>query len=316
MANRYKSVAEGVSLEAIRVFVELFKSRVTMEIELLERRFEEQAKEFEKTLMLMEAMQAVSRNGRNIRRASGLGEMDEALEEGQQKFLEHMAKLFIRSKTEYGDEMRALLGAFQVKEGLARLGPRDLEGRHHAARNILIEAGAIQLDHDTSVYTIEHWFYCEFIKARYSYGTTPQKLQEIIEGQVEIGALAESRVFDYERKVVGKQDADKVVHVALDNSGAGFDIMSVRRKREGDQPYLRMIEVKAVSMLDWEFTLTNNEIRVAEEYGSIYFLYLVPIIEEVPAIDKMEVIQDPIKELLHSKKWNIENRDWKVRRKI
>ena len=94
------------------------------------------------------------------------------------------------------------------------------------------------------------------------------------------------QVFEHEREIVGHRNAAKVIHIAMENTNAGFDIASIRREKETGQLCIRKIEVKAVSPKEWAFTLTRNEIRVATESKDAYFLYLVPVIEGKPEVTK------------------------------
>ena len=316
MGDEDKTAMERVSLASAQVLVELVADNATVEKELLERRFGERARGFEETLKFMEGMRALVESGRDVRRANGLDSMQEALREGERAFVEHMAKVAVRSTTRYGKEMRGVLNAFKLKEGQSWLVSEELGGEYYAARNMLLEAGAIQLDHDSGTYTIDNWFYSEFIRARYTHGTTPNELRDVIEDQAEIGLAAELKVFEYERAIVGEQDAAKVVHIALENTNAGFDIVSIRREQETKQIRLRMIEVKAVSLRDWAFTLTMNEVRMATESEDTYFLYLIPVIEGNPTVARMEIVQNPVRELLCKNEWAIEDGDWNVCRTV
>ena len=301
-------------MESAQVLVELFGGHVRMKKDLLERRFSERARGFKETVKFMEAVQAITEGRRQVRRGNGLDTMQRKLKGGRRTFVEHMAELGVQSGTRYGTEIRAVLNAFRLEEGQAWLGTEDSWGKHYAARNILLEAGAIKLDHYSGIYTINHWFYREFIKARYSHGTKPETLKGVMERQADIGAAAEKEVFEYERLIVGVRDAAKVVHIALESTGAGFDIASIRREAGTDQIRLRMIEVKAVNRRDWAFTLTSNEIRVARESKNTYFLYLVPVMKGEPTVSGMKVIQNPVEELLRGQGWTIEKGDWNIRR--
>ena len=316
LTDKNKSVMEGVSLESTQVLVELIADYPTVERALIERRFRERARGFDATLKFMEGMQAIEERGREICRAGSLDGMQDALKVDERTFIEHITRLGVDSSTSYGEEMRAVLQAFRLEEGQARLRSKDLNRELYAARNILLEAGAMQLDHEAGTYTINNWFYREFVNARYAYGTTPDKLDDIVKEQAEIGLAAELQVFKHELKTVGQRDASNVVHISLENTNAGFDIASMRREEETDQIRIRMIEVKAVSPIRWTFTLTRNEVRVATESKDTYFLYLVPIIKGKPAVAKMDVIQNPVRVLLHGDEWTIEHGDWSVSRAV
>ena len=174
----------------------------------------------------------------------------------------------------------------------------------------------MRLDHENGTYTINDWFHSEFVRALYAHGTTPDDLDKVVKDRAEIGLAAELQVYEYEREFVGHRDAATVVHIALENTAAGFDIASTRREEETDQLRFRMIEVKAVSPREWAFTLTRNEVRVASENKDAYFLYLVPVIEGKPAVEKMEVIQNPVTGLLDKDRWSIREGDWSVSRVV
>ena len=314
LSDKDKSAMEGVSLEAAQVLVELIADNPTVEKELLERRFSERAHGFEEILKFMGGMQAIAERGRVVRRAESLDGMQAALRAGERTFIEYITRLCVVSGTRYGREMRGVLKAFRLEEGQALLESEDLRGELYAARNILLEAGAVQLDHEIGTYTINNWFYREFVRARYAHGTTPDNLHNIVKDQAEIGLAAELQVLEHEREMLGHRDAANVVHIALENTSAGFDIASMRREEETDQIRIRMIEVKAVSPIRWDFTLTRNEVRVATESKDTYFLYLVPIIKGKPAVTEMDVIQNPVRALLHGDEWTIEHGDWSVSR--
>ena len=211
--------------------------------------------------------------------------------------------------------MREVVRAFRLEGGQAWLQPEDLRGKYYAARNILLEAGALQVDHQTGTYTINNWFYREFVRVRYAYGVTPENLVERLKERGEIGLEAELKVFEYERDAVGKRDLVNVIHIALENTNAGFDIASTRREKDTDKLLFRMIEVKAVSSSDWGFTLTRNEVRVATESKDAYFLYLVPVIEGEPTVTNMIVVKNPVMELMKQDQWTIVEGDWRVSRK-
>ena len=313
LADRRTNAIEGVDLDSVQVLVELVGEKSTLEKELLKRRFGERARSFEDTLSFMKGMQALNERGRKILRARNLNSMQKALIDGEQDFKRHLVKLIADSPSRYGCEMREFLNAFGLVKGKAWLKVADSGGVHYATRNVLISAEVIHLDHETGMYTINNWFHREFVEARYSLGTTPKALDKALKEDAKIGLAAELQVLEFERATVGYRDAEKVVHIALSNTNAGFDIASTRREKETDQLCIRMIEVKAVSPKKWAFTLTQNELRVAEENRDSYHLYLVPVFEGKPEVSEMLELSNPAKALLDSNKWTIREGDWDIR---
>lgn len=313
MANRSKTAIEGIDLDSVQVLVELIGDNRTLEKELLKRRFGERALSFEETITFMKGMKAITEGGRRITRARNLDSMQAELKAGEQCFRRHLIKLIVDSPSSYGSEMREVLNAFTLEEGKAWLRVVNSRGVHYATRNLFLTAEAIRLDHETGVYTVNNWFYRAFVRARYSFGTSPKELDKALKDGAEIGLAAELKVFEFELMTVDQRDIDKVVHIALENTNAGFDIASTRREEKTDQICMRMIEVKAVSPKKWAFTLTQNELHVAKENRDSYYLYLVPVIGGNPEVKEMVVIQNPAKELQNKNKWTIREGDWDIR---
>ena len=280
---------------------------------MLKRRFVERARGYEETLSFLEGIQALTDRGRTIFRSRKLDRMQEELKVGEQNYRKHLVKLVVDSPSSYGSEMREFLNAFRLEDGKAWLRVENSRGVHYATRNFFLTAEAIQIDHETGVYTVNNWFYREFVRARYSFGPTPKELDKALKEDAEIGLVAELNVFEFERKTVDHRDVDKVVHIAMENTNAGFDIASTRREEETDQICMRMIEVKAVSPKKWAFTLTQNELHVAKENRDSYCLYLVPVIGGKPEVKEMVVIENPAKELQNQNKWTIREGDWDIR---
>lgn len=312
MANRQKTSIEEVDLDSTQVLVELIGDKSSLEKELLERRFGERARSFEETLSFMKKMQAFQEIDRKIYRGRNLDRMQAVLNVGEQEFKKHLVKLMVDSPTRYGREMREVLNAFRLEEGKAWLSQENSGGIHYATRNIFLTADVIHLDNDIGMYTINNWFQPFFLRACYSHGTSPDTLNKLLKEDAEIGLEAELQVFKSEIDVVGQRDAEHVVHIALKNTNAGFDIASTRRDQLTDQLRMRLIEVKAVSPRNWSFTLTRNEYCVAKENSDSYFLYLVPVIDGTPEVSKMQVIQDPVMKLKDQDKWTVREGDWNV----
>ena len=302
-------------MAAAGILVGLLAENVTMERELLERRFSERAVNFEQTLRFIERMHGITEEERYIRGFSRFATMRDSLREGKRSFAQYMARLCVASSSEYGRELRAVLNAYQLKDGQASLRSGELGPQFYAARNMLLEAGAMLLDHREGRYEISGWFYGDFVRARYGRGSTPAMLRDEIRDKENIGLAAELEVLEFERQAVGSQDAPNVIHIAQQNTNAGFDIASIRRGNEDGRLNLRMIEVKAVSPMNWAFTLTRNEVRVANENKNTYFLYLVPVRKGRPVVNETEMIQNPTRELSHNMDWTIEKGDWSVSRK-
>ena len=311
-----RSLWEGVELESARHLVELMLGKASTERKLLQRRFGERARGFNEALNYLEAIQALRVEGQSIHSGKHLELMKEALALSRQDFMKCLIRISIASASGYGREIREVCRAFRFEEGKAQMKSERLGREHHAGRNILLEGGAVRIDHKSGICTISNWFHSDFIEVLYAHGTTPEELNDLITDQSDIGFAAELEVLKFERYIVGDKDANKVMHIALQNTNAGFDIASIRRQKDTDQLTVRLIEVKAVSLKDWNFVFTRNEVRVATENKSVYFLYLVPVVKGQPRMDQAYVLENPVDNLLEADEWRVAQGDWKVCRKV
>lgn len=128
-------------------------------------------------------------------------------------------------------------------------------------------------------------------------GLEQLKLQ--LEQQAQQGERAELFVMEYEGiRLEGKQGIEWVapIDVAL-----GYDILSFESIESTEND--RCIEVKSYSLLTPSFYWPKNEIRVAQELGDRYFLYLVDIKRIDDADYTPIIIQNPAMTVLNNDTW-------------
>ncbi|MGA2180969.1 MAG: DUF3883 domain-containing protein [Verrucomicrobiota bacterium] len=89
----------------------------------------------------------------------------------------------------------------------------------------------------------------------------------------------------------------RIKHVASENVGAGYDILSFTKMANRGGFSDRLIEVKAVSPIDFRFYWSRNEIETARIHGQNYFLYLVPVSKNGFDMQKLKIIQNPFKKV-------------------
>jgi hypothetical protein len=146
------------------------------------------------------------------------------------------------------------------------------------------------------VYTINYEWNSS-LKSRHK-KLSARSLAAILRNQERLGTEAEKAVIEYEKKVLTSfpELASKIVHLALDDVGAGYDVYSVRPCEEGGYED-RFIEVKAVSS-DIDFYWSINEVNTAKSLGMEYHLYLLPVLGNGQFdFDNLVVISDPYKDL-------------------
>jgi len=161
-----------------------------------------------------------------------------------------------------------------------------------AIRDFLMLAGAVKHDVQRNHYELSQEFLHLYLWAKNVGGVTSKaQFRANLAQKEKIGLLAELAVVEYEKAKVGKDWADRVIHVSAKNPGACFDIQSLRLI--GGQVVKRYIEVKAVPIDSFQFYWTASEIQASLMLSNAYFLYLVPVVKanEID-LSRMEVIEE------------------------
>ncbi|MHC5215987.1 MrcB family domain-containing protein [Enterococcus sp. LJL128] len=117
-----------------------------------------------------------------------------------------------------------------------------------------------------------------------------------------LGYQGEKIVYEIEKKYVSdnpllSKHIERVKHVAKDEGdGAGYDIISIRQKEDGEI-YNIYIEVKSTSSdKNSPFYITSNELKVSRKYRENYYLYRVSNIKGKKP--EYYTIQGPLEEKL------------------
>jgi len=204
-----------------------------------------------------------------------------------------------------GATRRQLIGLvelFEFRGGQYQWRPRVAEIPGYVGlRNTLMELGVIDFDPGERTYVLRAEFLEPLLRSCGNRQFTAGQIRAHIDALSKIGADAELAVLDYERRNLEDFPslASRVQHIALENATAGFDVLSYERPDAGThQEIEKLIEVKAVSFVDWRFHWSRNEISKAREVRDSYYLYLVPIAcQGVPSMPDMRVIRDPYPEI-------------------
>ncbi len=149
---------------------------------------------------------------------------------------------------------------------------------------------------------------------------TPEQLIEALKKASEIGAIAEKIAFGFEKQrletlgcLIEAQCMQKVSDL---NVAAGYDIASF----DGPTPCLvpnRFIEVKGSTGSNVSFYLSSNEIKNARNLSNSYWIYFIPNIDKQKQKAKTEpvMIQNPIKNIIESKNYEVECMQFLIRNK-
>lgn len=205
------------------------------------------------------------------------------------------------------DELKQYLTRFSVNDSYVLACKLNKENSLNNVnlRNFLMTLDLIEFDKINELYFINNKYF-QLIKPLLSPRNFHLKqLEKIMVSNQEIGDLAEDAVVKYE---VNRLDKDfpfperLVEKISVDQVNAGYDIES--HLVSNDQLISIKIEVKAVSLKDYRFFWSKNEMKAAKMYGDRYYLYLVPCIGNNELdMDNIKIIKNPHKHIIENDAW-------------
>jgi hypothetical protein len=235
-----------------------------------------------------------------IRRTGDLGKTDEEMKSA-------LTQRLLMRNTFFSDYMDEFFGHFEtVDEKFEILMDAERRRQFGGIRNLLLELEFLEQDFSKPRYWISPQYLAAFIDAKSTLSTSPTELQDILRARELLGREAELEVLKFERKRLRQRSslAKRIKHVAAENVGVGYDILSFTEVGDSNGFAERLIEVKAVSPTDFRFYWSRNEIETARIHGPNYFLYLVPASKNGFDMQKVRIIPDPFKRVyLDGKSW-------------
>ena len=304
-----------IRLTNVKYLLEIIDSADTSLDSVIRTTYSRHALAYAETLSFLVALEVLRCDRDRIRPGVHFADAVASLTKQATEYAQFLLELAIASPSEYGQELRELLLDLSSTGPALSMAPRGARDPGYGARDALVSAGVLLLDHETGVGTLRPEYHRLYGLALSHAGTPPEKVVELEGRNRDLGDRAERVVLAYERSVVGKRYANQVVHVSRHSASAGFDISSLRVKA-AMLVESRLIEVKAVSCEDFGFFFSAQEATVARRSGETYFLYLVPIRYGDPVRDELVIIRDPARHVLAAAaEWSVEASGYYCRRR-
>ena len=170
-------------------------------------------------------------------------------------------------------------------------------------RDLLITLGYIK-NFNTEFRLLKSEILNQFRKLKFS----PAELEKRLLNQKIIGLKAEKLILKNEITLLKEFEIKELpVHVANEDVSAGYDILSFRKINSKISEIF--IEVKAVSLSNYQFYLSSSEYQTAMKLNPYYYIYLLPVDYSLPnEFDLKKLVQiNNIKENLFENKI-----EWKI----
>jgi hypothetical protein len=290
----------------ISTLVALLQESRIKKYDYVRRRYLERAPQFDRTLRFLTGIGAVHDEAGDLIMAQVLQELRGPA--AREALAAVVINLILGNESCFRSELFDYIGRFRVEHGSAVYRPSVEErSAESAVRNLLMEWSVVAFDPSANRYVLaaEHAALYAHSQLREKY-VSPAEFERTRRDNEDLGLAAERAIVAFERERLGPGFSDRVEHVALRNIAAGYDILSFSVADE-NSVLPRYIEAKAVPERNLRFFWTANEVRVAEIFGSCYYLYLLPVDRQGAfRIEGLRIIADPHLVVLRS------SADWLV----
>jgi len=291
---------DKISVNQILVFSEVVSGASLLQKEFVEKQYQRGASNFDQTLEFLRELNLVDIAGNQIILKPSYEQFLKNLRESQkprETTKKYVIHCIVNSKSSLTEYLNEFLERFHLINEQYEFTPNPTERlKYSGLRNFLIDLGLLYLDSSETKYVVVNDYsdFCAELQA--SCRLSPSQFLRIRQDKEDIGKAAELKIIEYERGQLSRCPhlAEKIEHIAKYDVKAGYDIKSYEIATGNNQYIPKYIEVKAVSIIDYEFFWSRNEIEKSEVCRQSYYLYLLPVKGKNEFyLEHLKIIKDP-----------------------
>jgi len=284
----------------------------------IRRKYLENALSFDETLSMLEDLKIIKSTSDELSPTKSFSLTHDSIDDFKRKFL----PVLFSSNGEVSEQLRDFLLNFQTDSEKTFFKATEIQKiKFSDTRNLLLELEFIKASADNTTYFVNPNYADLFIKQFSRKKLTPETLKKKQAENDSIGLTAEKAVIEFEVKRLTdiSLGTNEIEHTSQDNVLAGYDIKSFENRLDIDSKRIdRYIEVKAVSVQDFKFYWSRNEMEISKVFGEKYFLYLLPVISNNSFdFEKLMIVNNPFKTIyLNQIEWNKEEESISLSKKL
>lgn len=272
----------------------------------IKRKYLERASAFDETLSLLIDLKVVKKDSEELIPSKSFSLAHDSFNEFKEKFL----KILFSTNGKVKDELNKFLLNFRTEGDLIFFKATEVQRIEFSdTRNLLLELEFISASADNTTYFINPDFSKLYLKQFLPPKLSPEALKKKQAENESLGLKAEKAVIQFELKRLAAISVleNEIEHTSLDNVLAGYDIKSFEDYLDLNSKRIdRFIEVKAVSIDNYKFFWSRNEMQIAKLFGEKYYMYLIPVCaNNTFDFDKMIIKRNPYKSVY------LNEQDWK-----
>ncbi len=278
------------------------------QVDYIRRKYSENALWFEDTLELLKDLKIISTEAGELFPSDNFFFFDGRIEDYRERFLQ----VLFSAVGPVSEKLREFLIHFHIETDKIIFKAKPSEKMKFSdTRALLLELEFIFSSFDNESYLVNPIYAELFLHKVSRQIVSPETLRKRLKDREDLGLTAEVAVIEFEiaRLATLSIHISEIEHTAKINVAAGYDIISFENYLDENSKRIeRYVEVKAVSIEDYNFFWSRNEILVAKIFGEKYFLYLLPVISST-AFDfaNLLMIANPYKNVyLNQSEWKKE----------
>jgi hypothetical protein len=291
---------DKISVNQILVFSEVVSGASLLQKEFIEKQYQRKASNFGQTVEFLRGLNLVNIADNQIVLKTSYEQFLKYLrksENPRETTKKYVINCIVTPKSSFAEYLNEFLGRFHLANEQYEFTPNTIERlKYSGLRNFLIDLGLLYLDSNETKYILVNDYSSICAELQASCHISPSEFLMIRQAKEGIGKAAELKIIEYERKQLSRYPylAEKIEHTSKYDVKAGYDIKSYE-VATGDNQYIpKYIEVKAVSIIDYEFFWSRNEIEKSKECRQNYYLYLLPVKDKNEFyLEHLKIIKDP-----------------------
>jgi len=291
---------DKISVNQILVFSEVVSGSSLLQKDFIEEQYLRGAPNFGQTVEFLRELNLVDIADNKIVLKPSYERFLKNLRESQkpkETTKKYVINCIVKSKSSFAEYLNEFLSRFLLANEKYEFTPNILERlKYSGLRNFLIDLGLLYLDSSETKYVLVNDYSSLYSELQASCRISPSEFLIIRQAKEDIGKAAELKIIDYEKKQLSRYPhlSKKIEHTAKYDVKAGYDIKSYE-VATGDNQYIpKYIEVKAVSIIDYAFFWSINEIEKSEVCRQSYYLYLLPVKGKNQFyLEHLKIIKDP-----------------------
>lgn len=302
-------VFDSLSFHSIQTLVQVLATTKSGDLDFARSKHQATADGFEAALEFLSETKLVQVKSNAVVRTTLFAKLANKPFDDDDFLRSYLIELTLNSRGAIAGEVHSYLSRFRVSGNALEYSPTTRRRLSESGvRNLLIEFGMVEYDDARKLYSISDRYSHHLANQPQPSRCTPKELDYVLNKRKAVGEAAELEILDYEKGRLSEfpELLENLQHTAAIDAGAGYDIRSYETEQGGDEPIPRYIEVKAVSLTDFKFHWSKNEIDKAKQSGRQYYLYLLPVVSHnVFDIAGLEIISNPYcKVFMNDEDWN------------